>query len=81
MLGFLFRFRVKRARRVRLHMIEPNPNVDLPSIEGLLVSKRSREYAIAVPVLITGVAAAPTELDSKLLIIPREHVAFYEVIR
>lgn len=73
--------RLKRAKRVRMHLIDENPAAQLPSVEGLLVAKRSREYAIAVPTLILSPEANPAELESKLLIIPRERVAFYEVIR
>lgn len=75
--------RWKRARRVRLHLIDPNPHTQLPSIEGLLVAKRrwAGEYVIALPTLIVSPTANPTELDSRYLVIPRDSVAFYEVIR
>lgn len=73
--------RWKRARRVRLHLIDPNPTTQLPSIEGLLVAKRAREYVVALPSLIVAADSPPAVLDSQLLIIPRANVAFYEVIR
>lgn len=72
---------LRRARRVRVHLVDGQPGIELPSVEGLLVSRRRREYAIAVPVLYTSAEARPAELDSKLLVIPRERVAFFEVIR
>lgn len=68
---------LKRAKRVRVHLLDQG----LPSIEGLLLSKRSREYVLALPMLITSAEGEPAELDSKLLVIPRDRVAFYEVIR
>jgi len=77
----MMKLRVKRARRVRMHLIDPHEGMQLPSVEGLLVAKRRREYAIALPVLITSVEGNPAELDSQLLVIPADRVAFYEVIR
>lgn len=71
---------LKRARRVRVHLVDGQPGVELPSVEGLLVSRRRREYALAVPVLLTSAEARPTELASQLLVIPRERVAFFEVL-
>jgi hypothetical protein len=52
----------------------------LPSVEGLLVSKRGREYVVAVPELIHDTQMAPAVLESRWLRVPRERVAFYEVI-
>lgn len=75
-------FRLKRAKRVRMHLLE-EPRVPLPSVEGLLVAKRRREYVIALPKLITEAVVqggSPTELESRLLVIPRERVVFYEVV-
>ena len=70
----------KRAKRVRIHLIDPSPQVQLPSVEGLLVSKRQREYVVAVAKLITSAEAQPIEPASQYLVIPRERVGFYEVI-
>lgn len=67
---------LKRRKRVRLHLLEEN----LPSVEGLLVGKRGREYVVALPQLIVSADAAPDVLASRLLAIPRERVAFYEVL-
>ena len=66
---------LKRRKRVRVHM-----NDQTPSVEGLLVGRRHREYLIAIPKLLLHPDANPTELESRLLAIPRERVAFYEVI-
>jgi hypothetical protein len=70
----------KRKRRVRLHLIDPNPHFHLPSVEGILVSRRGGEYAVAVAELVTDAAANNVQLDSKLLIVPAGNVAFYEVL-
>jgi hypothetical protein len=69
----------KRARKVRLHLIDPSEGVQLPSVEGLLVSSRHREYVVQVPKLIHSAAANPEELTTPL-VIPRERVAFYQVL-
>lgn len=74
--------RLKRAKRVRVHLIDA-PGTQLPSVEGLLVAKRPREYVLALPRLITEAVVAggePTELESRRLVIPRERVAFYEEV-
>ena len=73
--------RVTRDRRprVRVHLVDP-PQMPLPSIEGLLTSRRRGEYAIALPRLIPTTDGNPVELEAPMLLIPRERVAFYEVI-
>lgn len=68
-----------RRARVRIHLVDP-PGMALPSVEGLLVSRRRGEYAIAVPKLVSAPEGAPVELESQLLMIPHDRVAFYEVI-
>lgn len=55
-------------------------NNDLPSIEGYLVSRRRREYLIALPSLVLAAGAKPNEFDSRYVRIPRERVAFFEEI-
>jgi hypothetical protein len=70
---------MKRKPRVRMHLVDENQS-QLPSVEGILVSRRNREYMIAVPVLLTHPQANPAELDSRWLAIPRDRVAFYEVL-
>ena len=67
---------LSRKKRVLVHLKEDG----LPSAEGLLVSRRHREYVLAVPQLHTTPDASPAVLTSRLLVIPREQVAFYEVI-
>lgn len=69
----------RRKKRVRMHLIEP-VGVNLPSVEGLLVSRRANEYLIALPLLHHAPGANPDELDSRYLAIPRERVAFFEVL-
>jgi hypothetical protein len=71
--------RLRKANRVRIHLTDPK----LPSVEGLLLSRRHRELAVGVPELITEAVTAggrPTTLESRLLIVPLDRVAFYEVI-
>lgn len=67
-----------RRKRIRMHLLDDRGS-ELPSIEGLL-TKRGREYEISVPVLITAVGANPRPLESRLVVVPRERIAFYEVI-
>lgn len=55
-------------------------NSELPSVEGLLVSRRHGEYLLAVPSLITAAHSNPDELDSRFLAIPKDRVAFFEVL-
>ena len=67
--------RLKRAKRVRLHLAGHEP-----SVEGLLVSG-GREYAVAVPQLLIAEGAEPVVLDeARLLMVPRDRVLFYEVL-
>jgi hypothetical protein len=63
-----------------MHLTEPQGSRELPSVEGLLVSRRNREYMLAVPVLLTAPQANPAELESRWLVIPKDRVAFYEVL-
>lgn len=77
---------MRRKKRVRFHLLDPSPEMRLPSLEGLLVggaiiSWVRREYRIALPVLIDAPAPAkPKELASREMRIPRERVAFFEVL-
>lgn len=64
---------------MRMHLIDPERG-SLPAVEGLLVSKRRREYLLALPSLILAPGASPAELEARWLTIPRERVAFYEVL-
>lgn len=63
-----------------MHLTEEHTGVGLPSVEGLLVSRRRREYLIALPQLLLAPGANPAELESRWVAIPRERVAFYEVL-
>jgi hypothetical protein len=71
---------VRPKRRVRVHLVEAHRNGGLPSVEGLLVSRRHDEYLIAVPTLLVAPGANPAELDARWLRIPKDRVAFYEVL-
>jgi hypothetical protein len=77
--------RFRRAKRVRLHPVD-QPGVNLPSFEGLLVSKPflwRHEYVLAVPQLVTEAVVQgglPTVLDSRLAVIPADRVLFYEYL-
>jgi hypothetical protein len=70
---------LKRKRRVRMHLISPE-RAELPSIEGLLVSRRHGEYLLAMPELLVNPEANPARLEAPNAAIPRERVAFYEVL-
>lgn len=70
----------RAAARVRVHLAESDANAPLPSLEGLLLSKRGREFTLAVPHIVFSAEAGPRPLDSKLAVVPRERVAFYEVL-
>lgn len=63
-----------------MHLIDPKGSEGLPSVEGLLQARRVDEYVIALPSLLVAVGADPAELESRFLVIPRERVAFYEVL-
>ncbi|HVN51047.1 MAG TPA: hypothetical protein VMT43_06415 [Acidimicrobiales bacterium] len=71
--------KIRRADRVRIHLIDrERPQ---PSVEGVLVRKGG-EYVVAVPQLLVSPERDPVGLDdAKFLVIPRENIAFYEVIR
>ena len=67
-----------RRRRVRAHLITPQ-GADLPSIEGILVH-RGAEYVLELPALLTAVGRDPSQLQARAVVIPRERLAFYEVL-
>lgn len=62
-----------------MHLMD-QPGMTLPSIEGIL-KRRWPEYVIAVPALLTAVGRDPDQLESRHVAVPRERVAFYEVLR
>jgi hypothetical protein len=64
---------------VRIHLIDA-PNVSLPSIEGILMRRVGREYLLAVPEVHWAAGGQPDRLEH-LVAIPRERVAFFEVLR
>jgi hypothetical protein len=61
-----------------MHLIDETAS--LPSVEGLLVSRRHSEYLVALPSLLTSTTGNPSELESRWVAIPRDRVAFYEVL-
>lgn len=68
--------------RVRLHLSDPGPQVTLPSVEGVLLSRRGREFVIGVPELMVAAGGRTEPLaDARELRVPRERVAFYEILR
>jgi hypothetical protein len=68
-----------RKRRVRVHLRE-SPGEELPSVEGLLLSKWGAEIVIGLPELHLSPEGVPARLASRQLVIPRERVAFWEII-
>lgn len=65
----------KRKQRVRVHLVDDH----LPSVEGILLERRP-EFVIGRPSLIHSAEGGPAELVSREVVIPRERVAFYEVL-
>lgn len=78
---------VGARRRVRIHLLDPHPEVALPSVEGValgwwLQRRLQREFKIAVPELQLAPQAAPQQLrDARELRIPLGNIAFYEVLK
>ena len=60
--------------------MDPGPNVELPTVEGILLSRTGREYVVGVPSLLLAAHREPAQLEGRELRIPRERVAFYEVL-
>lgn len=52
----------------------------MPSMEGLLVSRRHGEYAIGVPQLVPTAEGEKVPVGGQIALIPRENVAFLEVL-
>jgi len=67
---------LRRAQRVRLHFFKDG----MPSMEGLLVSRRHGEYAIGVPELVPTAEGEKVPVGGQIALIPRENVAFLEVL-
>lgn len=70
---------LKRKRRVRLHLID-EPGTDLPRIDGLLVSRRNREYLVALPSLMLAADGKPVTPEGHMVAVPSSRVAFYEIL-
>ncbi len=74
----------KKRRRVRVHLIDPPAQGPvfggtLPSIEGILLHTRP-DFEVSLPRLIASAEGAPIELDARSVVVPRERVAFFEVL-
>lgn len=69
----------KRKRQVRMHLID-RPGIDLPRVDGLLVSRRHREFLIGVPSLTFTAAGNAVTPEGRFVAIPRDGVAFYEIL-
>ena len=68
----------RRRKRVRMHLMDA-PGIQLPSVEGLLM-RRFPEYVISVPALWSNPQRDPDQLEARSVNVPRERVAFYEVL-
>lgn len=70
----------KKRIRARFHLIDPHPQFELPTVEGLFVGfdRALNEYRVGVPRVITAVGADARELDCKVQRLPRERVAWWE---
>lgn len=73
---------VVRKKRIRVHLMDPAPGSNLPTVEGLLIGQHGAHYRVAVPELLVAAGAQPLQLqDARELMIPRDRVAFIEVLR
>ena len=62
-----------------MHLID-RPGIDLPRVDGLLVSRRNREYMIGVPSLTFTAEGNAVTPEGRFVAIPRDGVAFYEIL-
>lgn len=65
-----------------MHLVDA-PGVPLPSVEGVLLGldRGLGEYRIAVAELRWSAGGNPDVLEAQELRVPRERVAFYEVVK
>lgn len=67
---------MRQRKRVRVHL------VDVPqSIEGVLVARRRDHLEVAVPRVLLDEERSVSLDDARSVVVLRERVAFYEVIR
>ena len=67
---------MRQKKRVRVHL------VDVPqSIEGVLVARRRDHLEVAVPRVLLDEERSVSLDDARSVVVLRERVAFYEVIR
>jgi len=69
----------RRKKRVRVHLVD-RPGIDLPRVDGILVSRRHREYMIGVPSLTFSAEGNAVTPEGRFVAIPRDGVAFYEIL-
>jgi hypothetical protein len=62
-----------------MHLVD-RPGVEMPRVDGLLVSRRQREYVIGVPSLMLAAEGNPVTPEGRFIAIPRDGVAFYEIL-
>lgn len=70
---------LRKRKKIRVHLTGGR-DTELPSIEGYLVSRANLEFLVELPHLVVAAGREPVELASRHVAIPRERVAFYEVI-
>lgn len=69
----------ERKKRVRIHLAD-RPGVDVPRVDGLLVSRRRREFLIALPELVLAAEGNPVTPEGRLVGVPRENVLLVEYL-
>jgi hypothetical protein len=67
-----------KRKRIRMHLLDERGS-QLPSIEGVLTG-RGAEYLITVPKLLHAAGGNPAVLEARYVCVPRERIAFYEVL-
>lgn len=70
---------LRRKKRVRVHLID-QPGIDMPRFDGILISRRAREFVLGVPEMTLAANAQPVRPEGRLVVVPRERVAFYEIL-
>lgn len=66
-------------KRVRVQLVAPH-GADLPTIEGVLLQRTRSEYIVGVPQLLVAAGGNPAELAARHVAIPRDRVAWIEVL-
>jgi hypothetical protein len=74
-----FRTSTRLRGRVRVHLVD-GPGAPLPSIEGVLLSRRDGVVMLGAPRVLEADDRSH-ELDSATVAVPIDRVAFIEVVR